>query len=531
MEPDKKVDILVVGAGPTGLMMASQLATHNIRFRIIDKNESPTHHSGAMIMQARSLEIFEQLGIAQKVIQNGTIANEITFIFNGKHIACFNIKNLGLGFTKYPYLLLVEQPKVEKAFADLIKNHGFEIERNIELVSLTEDNDGVVATLKHSEGIEEIIKTKYVIGADGSHSEVRKQLNIPFRGITYPQSFFITDCSTNFNMPHDVISFSISKEAIAGLFPLADGKWRIDGAFTGKAYKKNVLDFNDVGEEFAERTQMKIRLSDPQWFSLFHSSSRIAASFQHNRCFLIGDAAHVQSPIGAQGMNSGMQDAVNLAWKLALVIKNRAKTILLDSYSSERIPVAKNLLRFTDKVFGMVINQDYMTRNFRMHFLPILLIVVNPLIRNLKIRRILFKMISEIGIRYNNSFLTHNTIRGYFQNEPKPGQRFPFFVFKEDGKEVNIQEKLAGNSFHLFIFNKYKFPYDIIRVAEKYGDVLSFEFIHFAKETRKLYRKFRMRESGYILIRPDMHIAFTSYSANSKHLDNYFKKFLKYEMN
>jgi 2-polyprenyl-6-methoxyphenol hydroxylase-like FAD-dependent oxidoreductase len=523
IDAGNNIDVLIVGAGPTGLMMASQLAVRNISFRIIDKNEHSSRYSGAMILQARSIEIIEQLGLAKKAILDGTVANEIIFVFNGRQIASINIKNLGLGFTEYPYLLMIEQPKIEKLFIDFITNLNVEVERELELVNFTEHTDGIVSTLKHSDGKEEQIKSKYIVGADGSHSVVRKQLNIPFNGITYPIPLFITDCHAHFDFSHDVICFSISKGAIAGFFPLADGKWRIDGAFTGKSDSKYAFTFNDIEKEFAKRTQIEIQLYDPQWFSVFHSSNRIADTFRLKRCFLAGDSAHVQSPIGAQGMNSGMQDAYNLAWKLALVIQNKAKPILLDTYSAERKPVAKNLLRFTNKVFKIVINQDYFTRNFRMHTLPFLLKFINPLIRNIKVRRLFFEIISEIGIRYNKSVLCRKRLSDYFSFKPKCGERLPYLIFNQNGKEVNIQKKITGKSFHLFIFNKNKLSTKIINVVNKYKDVLTFEHIDFTKGTKNVYRYFGVRESGLILVRPDMHIAFVSLKTDTKMLEDYLQ--------
>ena len=525
---DKKSEVLIIGAGPSGLMMACQLALHTIPFRIIDKKDHCTNYSGALIIHARSIEIFYQMGIAQSAIQKGIIANEINIIFNGKKTFRIHVKNIGQGLTKFPYLLMLEQSKTEQLLIDFISNFGYSVERNTELLRFAEDTEGVISILKPANGKEETVRTKYLIGADGGNSTIRKQLNIPFIGLTHPISLFVTDCKAEVKLSPESICFSFSNASTAGFFPLTNGRWRVDGAIPVKLEAKDELTFDDIENKFAERTRMEVKLYQPQWFSVFHSHQGYALSFRQNHCFLIGDAAHIHSPVGAQGMNTGLQDAYNLAWKLALVIQEKAKALLLDTYASERAEIAKKVIRSTDKVFNLVTSQNFFLKTFRIYAVPLIMRLIFPLmVKKKAIRHFFFRKISEIGIQYRESPLTHHAPSGNFPSHaPKPGDRLPCIPYNEDGKEINIQDKVKGTGFHLFVFTKHTSPDEIIRVAEKYKDIMSFETIPYTSETKYLYKRLGMDVSGYYLIRPDMYIAYRSCKPGAEHFENYLRLFL-----
>lgn len=525
---DKNIEALIIGAGPSGLMMACQLALRNIPFRIIDKKDHPTIYSGALIIQARSIEIFHQMGIAQTAIQKGIIANEINIVFNGKKSFRIPVKNIGQGITKFPYLLMLEQSKTEQLLIDFIHNYGYSVERRTELLRFTQDIDGVATIVKHTNGKEETIKSKYLIAADGGNSAVRKQLRIPFAGKTHPISLFVTDCKVDVNLPSDTMCFSFSDATTAGFFPLTDGRWRVDGAIPGELEAKDRLTFDDIEKKFTERIRMKVKIYEPQWFSVFHSHQRYASSFRQNRCFLVGDAAHIHSPVGAQGMNTGLQDAYNLAWKLAFVIQEKAKVSLLDTYTFERLGIAKNVVRSTDKVFNLVTSQNFFIKKFRVYAVPLIMQLVLPLIKKQTvIHHFFFRKISEIGIQYRKSSLALHASIGHFPSHaPIPGDRLPYILYIEDGKEVIIQEKVKGTGFHLFIFSKLMLPYEIIIVAENYTHLLSIENIPYTSETKYLYERLGIENSGCYLIRPDMYIAYRSGKPEAEHFKSYLQQFL-----
>jgi len=351
---------------------------------------------------------------------------------------------------------------------------------------------------------------------------------INFVGKMHPVSLFIIDCKAELDLPPDEMCFSFSDASTSGFFPMKNGRKRIDGVIPKELEGNEHITFDDIEKKFAERLRMKIKLYNPEWFSVSHSNQQYALSYQKNRCFLVGDAAHTFTPVGAQGMNTGLQDAYNLAWKLAFVIQGKAKSTLLNTYSDERKNIAKKLVRSTGKIYNLVTSQNSFIKTFRLYVLPHLMKWMLPLIEKQKsIRQFCFNAISEIGINYRKGPLSHNASLGNFpDNAPLPGDRLPFLVFTGTDKKINIQEKIKGAGFTLFIFTKNSPPVEIIRIAEKYKSVLSFEVIPFLSETQFLYDRFGIKNSGCYLIRPDMYIAYRSNSAEAEHFESYLQQYL-----
>ncbi len=520
-------DVLIVGAGPSGLMMACQLALRNIAFRIIDKKDRYTNYSGALILQARSIEILQQMGIAHKAIGEGIFANEIRLIFSGKKSFMLPMKNFAPELTRFPGLLMVEQSVTEQLLIGFIQDYGLSVERGVVLEQFSQDSDRVTSVLISAAGAVEIIRTKYLIGADGAHSTVRKQLQIPFTGKSWPISLFVTDCKAHVEIPPDQMCFSFSASATTGFFPLRGNRWRIDGVIPGDHDLKKGLTFNDISEGFSERTCVNATLSEPEWFSVFRQHDRYAEKFQADRCFLMGDAAHIHSPVGAQGMNTGLQDAYNLAWKLALVIQKKVIPSILDSYSIERVLVARRVVRATGQVFNLMTSRSFPVTVFRIYALPAILYLLFRLMLKTKgLRHFFFRRISQIGINYRQSFLSRQATRGKFPfHAPKPGERLPYILYNEQDKVVNIQEKIGGNDFHLFIFSKQVLPGKILKVAEKYTGLTSIESIPFTEGTSIVYQRLGIKNDGVYLIRPDLYIAYRSVLPDSEHFENYLRKF------
>ena len=528
MDATSTIDVLIVGAGPSGLMIACQLAINNVPFRIIDKNEDHTTQSRALVIQARSMEIFDQMGISEKAIHRGKIAKAIGAFFNGKKVLRVTVNDMGKGLTKFPYLLMLEQSHTEKILVDFLKEHGHEIERTTQLKNITQSLGEVISVLKRGDGKEETIKTKYVIGADGAHSIVREQLNIAFAGKTYHQSLFVLDCSAEVDLPHDEMYLTFSSTALGGFFPLTNGRWRILGNIPAELEGKEEITFDDVEKNFAKRIHMNVKLYDPQWISAYHSHHRYASTFRRQKCFLIGDAAHIHSPVGAQGMNTGLQDAYNLAWKLTLVLSGKAKDSLLDTYTEERISIARNLVRTTDRVFNLITSANIFLKTFRLYIIPVALKLITPIFQKLKFaQRFAFKRISEIEISYRKNSLSQNASLGKFPNQaPKPGDRLPFIQFKEaGGNETTIQEKAKGSFFCFFIFSD-NIPKEIITVIKPFEDFFSVATIPFTEQTKILYKEFGIKKTGCYLIRPDRYIAYRANKFDDDHLAKYLSQFL-----
>lgn len=524
----KNIEVLIVGAGPSGLMMACQLAIRGIHFRIIDIKEHPSTYSGALIVHARSVEIFNQMGISEKVVHESIIANDLSIVFNGKKKVQISLKDIGQGLTKFPNLYLIEQSKTEQLLIDFMSAQGCSIERKTELKSFTQDESGVTSILKLPDGKEETIKTNYLIAADGGHSIVREQLKIHFVGKVHPVSLFIIDCKAALDLPPDEMCFSFSDASTSGFFPMKEDRKRIDGVIPKELEGKKHITFEDIEKHFAERLRMKIRLYKPEWFSVAPSQQGYALSYQQNRCFLVGDAAHTFTPVGAQGMNTGLQDAYNLIWKLAFVIQGKAKSTLLNTYSAERQNIAKKLVRSTGSIYNLVSSQNIFTKSFRLQVLPHLMKWILPFIAKQKFfREFCFNAISQLGINYRESPLSLNASFGNFPgNAPQPGDRLPFLVFNENDKEINIQEKINGTGFTLLIFTKNSSSLEIESSTEKCKNVLSYKTIPFTTKTKFLFEHFGIKNSGCYLIRPDMYIAYRSDTLNTRHLNNYLKQFL-----
>ncbi len=524
-------DVLIVGAGPTGLMLVCQLAIHKISFRIIDKTKDHTAQSRALVIQARSLEILDQMGIVEKAIQQGKIAKAIGAFFNGRKVLRVTVNKMGTGLTQFPYLLMLEQSHTESILVEFLNDHNRHVDRQTELKSFINNDNGVSAILKLPDGKEETIAAKYLVGADGTDSMVREQLKIPFGGKTYEQSLFVLDCKAKVDIPDDEMYLAFSDNAFGGFFPLTNRRWRILGNIPRELEGKEDITFEDIESRYAERTRMKVKLYDPQWISAYHAHHRYASTFKKQRCFLAGDSAHIHSPVGAQGMNTGLQDAYNLAWKLSLVIKGKAKASLLDTYTEERITIARNLVRSTDRVFNVVTSQRQFIKIFRLYIIPVVLKFVAPLFEKLKfIQRLAFKMISETGINYRNKMLSQNASLGRFpRHAPKPGDRLPFIQYSGEKSETkNIQEKTQGKFFCLFLFSQTVHK-EIIVLLEPFKDLFSIELIPFTQQTKILYNKFGISDSGCYLIRPDMYVAYRAAKLDAEHLKKYLLQFLETE--
>jgi len=512
--------VLISGAGPSGLMMAAQLAMFQVPFRIIDKNEDHTTQSRALVIHARSLEIFDQMGIADEAIKQGEKARAVNLIANGKRKLRFNLEGVGTGLTDFPYLLILEQSKTERILNDFLATYGKSVERKTELIDFSDNDQGVNASLRHADGTIENIHCDWLIGADGAHSLVRQHLNIPFEGRTYEQSLFVLDCEVDLHLPTNEMCLAFSDKAFAGFFPMTNGRYRVIGIVPEELESKKELEFNDIAKDFAAKVKMNISLQNPHWIAKYNSHHRTVTTFTKGRCFLCGDAAHIHSPVGAQGMNTGLQDAYNLAWKLALVCTGKAKEKLLDTYHDERIIIARNLVRTTDRAFKFVTSKKPAAMFVRLRVLPLALSLGVPILEKIKfVRQVAFRTISEIGINYRKSDLSKQDPESTFPGQaPKPGDRMPYIP---DKKSLKIM--LHSLKFNLLVFTgETKHP-DIENILQQiqheYFDLLEINEITLSSETQSVYKKFGIKRNGFYLVRPDTHIA---YRCNSLEFNNLF---------
>jgi 2-polyprenyl-6-methoxyphenol hydroxylase-like FAD-dependent oxidoreductase len=510
-------------------MMANQLARFGIPFRIIEKNEGPTSQSRALVIQPRSLEILEQMGIARRAIEQGKVFEAINYVVNGRLAARVPLGHFGKGLTQFPYLLILEQSKTEPLLIDLLATKGHSIEWETELTSLTQIDGGVAVVLNRN-GKEETAHTHWLIGADGGRSPVRTMLGIPFGGETYRESLFVLDCKIDWPFNDDEAAIALSNDAFGLFFPMTNGRCRVSSIVSEEYAEKDEISFEEVNRDFAKNLRMNITLSDPEWISLYHAHHRYVANFRKGRCFLAGDAAHIHSPVGAQGMNTGLQDAYNLAWKLALVISGKAEDKLLDTYHEERLPVARRLVRTTDRLFGITVSENPLVVFWRVHVMPRVVALVP---KEKHIARFAFRLISQIGIRYRESSLSRDASYGSLPAKaPRPGDRLPYVVFQEGNTSMNIHEKVKTPAFHLLLFSGNNLDTDpkmqaIHAVIHQYDDMVQAETIPLTLATSDLYRTFGIQHEGYYLVRPDMYVACRSSQIDAGFLKNYLLRILK----
>ena len=562
-EPET-VDVVIIGAGPTGLMLACQLSLHGVKFRIYDKSVNHTTQSRALAVHARSLEIFQQMGIADEALNRGKIVKGFESYFNGvkrmrMDMNLIRTRNL----TLFPFILILEQSKTEELLENfLLKHAGIEIDRQCELISFVElssgnDHNLIECTIKdyrHSNEGEVIkIRTKFLCGCDGAHSRVREGLQLSFPGNTYEETLFVLDCRAKFleTTPTNDAQFNLTSSGLFLLFPLEgqnmDNRWRVIGTIPHELLNsKEQLQFEDIEPDFSRRIQQNIQLYDPLWMSVYRTHHRYAEAFYlRNKYFLLGDAAHIHSPVGGQGMNTGLQDAFNLAWKLAYTIQEKTgdNDKLLQTYNDERIEVAKGLVNSTDRVFSFMTSPHSFLLFLRLHILPYLMqYLMFPLISRISLlRETIFKRVSMIGIQYRRSQLSMSSDRrGSSRNKVQAGDRLPYVYTHPDNLISSTDDNAEDDSrryFHLLVllnpaFDSKKSVLFLKFIEETYSQLIKLHEFQYSDKTNEIFRVFGVseRSSGAVfLVRPDLHIAYCSTTFDIQHFDTYFSGYFRHK--
>ncbi len=399
--------VLIVGAGPTGLVLALWLSKLGVRVRIIDKAPEPGTTSRAVGVAARTLELYRQVDLAGDLVDGGVKVPAVNFWTRGKRAAHLSLLNLGEGFTPFPFMLVFPQDAHERLLIERLSSLGVEVERPTELVRFGQHPDGVRATLKVSDGSEESCDVAYLAGCDGAHSVVREALGIGFPGGTYSDLFYVADVDAQGPPVDGEIHLELDDSDFLAVFPLKKkGHLRLIGSVREKsAQQPEHPTFSDVGQRVIERMQLTVARAN--WFSTYHVHHRVAGRFREGRAFLLGDAAHIHSPVGGQGMNTGIGDAVNLAWKLASVLEGTASSHLLDSYEAERIGFARRLVATTDRVFTVVTKPGRVAGIVRTRIAPA---IMPSLVRIAAVRRFLFRTVSQTAITYRGGALSEGSL-------------------------------------------------------------------------------------------------------------------------
>ncbi len=396
-------DVLIVGAGPTGLVLALWLTRLGVRVRIIDKTAEPGTTSRALAVQVRTLELYGQIGLAEAVIERGRKISAANLWVAGKKAARAPFGDMGVGLSPFPYALIFPQDEHERLLIDRLAEAGVQVERQMELLSFEDGAGRVLATLKRPDGTRETCEAAYIAGCDGAHSIVRETLEIGFRGGVYSHLFYVADVEASGAVMNGELHAALDRSDFLVVFPLKDdGRARLIGTVRDETgSQRENLSWNDVSRRVIE--WIRIDVARVNWFSTYRVHHRVADRFREGRAFLLGDAAHIHSPVGGQGMNTGIGDAVNLAWKLAAVLHGRANASLLDSYDPERIAFARRLVATTDRAFTGVTSSGAIARLIRLHIVPLLM----PSLFAFKTaRRSMFRTVSQTGVNYRGSSLS-----------------------------------------------------------------------------------------------------------------------------
>lgn len=395
------VDVLVVGAGPTGLMLGGELLRHGLSVRVVDAGAAPVAESRAIVVHARTLEILDDLGVGDAFVSRGKKLVGATLWAAGEAIVRADFDELD---TRHPYLLSISQAETEKLLGELLVKRGGKVERETALVSFTQDGTGVTAKLGTGAG-ETSCRAAWIVGCDGSRSTVRKTLDIPFEGATYDDRFLLADVAIDWDVRDDRISSYFGDDGLTACFPLAEKRWRIIATARPGDERTDPPTLEEMQTLFAARTGTRGKLSDATWLARFRIHCRQVARYRDDRAFLCGDAAHIHSPAGGQGMNTGMHDGHNLAWKLALVHRGDGRGSLLDSYGTERHAVGKGLLAGTDAATKIGTLKNAFARGFRnevARFLSSFEFVQARIVRD----------VAELGIEYRKSPIVREDVTG-----------------------------------------------------------------------------------------------------------------------
>jgi 2-polyprenyl-6-methoxyphenol hydroxylase-like FAD-dependent oxidoreductase len=432
-------ECLIVGAGPTGLALAIELRRFGLRVRLIDKADRPAQWSQALVVQARTLEQFDRYGIADHAVALGRTISKAQICSNGKQIASLDFARIP---SRFPYLLFLPQNETEELLTAHLRLLGVEIERQVELINFENvtGNTGISAEMRYSDGLEVRENFRWMVGCDGAHSTVRAGMGVAFEGTTSNLNFQLGDLLLGGqDVPGDELQIHLHRDGdVLALGRLRDGIYRVVLALHRHQVsdERRVPKLGDFNAAF-KRAGLRVSAESATWMAPFSVNQRKAAHYRQGRVFLAGDAAHIHSPVGGQGMNTGIQDAANLAWKLAAV-EQGANARLLDSYNEERGRVGKQLLSGTARGLKLATASNLLLRRIRD-------CVIHCATRFEMVQTAMGRVISEVSINYRGSSI----VRTQGSNGPlRAGDRMPDAMCKATGQTLLAALREPG---HLLI--------------------------------------------------------------------------------
>ena len=504
-QTNRDTDVLIIGAGPTGLVLALWLTHLGVRVRIVDKTAEPGTTSRALAVQARTLELYSQIGLAEEVVKRGRKVTAVNLWVEGKKGAHAVIGEFGAGISPFSFALVSPQDDHERLLIERLAAVGVTVERETELLDFEEVHDGVRARLKLKDESFVTCEAAYIAGCDGAHSIVRQQLNIGFPGGTYSQLFYVADVEASGEVMNGELHAGLEKTEFLIVFPLVDeGRVRLIGTMREESEERREnLTWDDVSKHVIDWMHLDIKRVN--WFSTYRVHHRVADHFQEGRAFLMGDAAHVHSPVGGQGMNTGIGDAINLAWKLAAVLHGRAEASLLNTYELERIAFARRLVATTDRAFTGVTSSGALASFIRLKIVPRLM----PIFFKLNAaRRLMFRTVSQTQINYRGSLLSEGRA-----GRVHGGDRLPWMKIQLNAADKDNFAPLTLLDWQVHVYG------DVVPDVKKVCDARKIKL--FAFPWYPEMAKAGLQRHAIYLIRPDGYIGMIDPSGFAKSITAY----------
>ena len=462
-------EVLIVGAGPVGLFLANECSRRGLRFRIIEEHPSQSEHSKALAIFPRTLEIFDMAGVVPPFLE---AANRVTSVAVMTHERTLAQMRFAPEESPYSFIAMVPQDVTEKLLLAELRRKGGDVEYETKFVSAEQQKNAVSVTLDHK-GEPLTLRASVVVGCDGAHSSVRHHLKLPFEGAEYKGSFVLADIETNAKFPADEMQLCPSELGPVAIFPMSATRRRVVATVENSESDAPSLDL--VRNILAQRAPTGIEARALHWSTYFRIHHRLVARLREGRIFIAGDAAHIHSPFGGQGMNTGLHDVWNLVWKLDLVLRGHGNEQLLDSYSAERLPVIKNVIETTDHLTRIMGTPNKFAQALRDTLIPMVS-------RLAPFQHAFVQRLSELGVAYRGSPIVEGPGKRYFDDSLRGGEGINRRFLLVLGNEVESSTINAAKQF-----------------AESFADILEFR---------------SARRQGLVLVRPDGYVAYSAHNGN-----------------